>query len=281
MLRSPCRASLTLDPVGLERTFRFFQAVCQIIASYPAVFGIFLTLLDFGSAKPHQAAETLSVVLGLRQRFNLARRFFRFFRFLQSFSAARKILAAISPSGRASAKKKISQDPIEAWLDVLAHTFNGMYLLLDAPAIIADLRIEGFQVLSPEWDRKLMIEAQRFWLFALACGALSSFLKRQKLRAPAPKKVVGSSDINEKTQTAVATSTKEDEAVAKIEEQARAKKRSGLARNAVANALDIILPGAMLGWINASPGTVGLAMLVTTILTGKDAWDRCGREVSG
>ena len=279
--RTPRRdknALLIPSLVGLERTLRFFQAICQIIASYPAVFGLFLAVLDFSSAKAHPPVETLSVVLGLRQRFNLARRFFRFFRFLESFHAAQKLYATISPSSRANEKQK-APAPLDAWLDVFARTFNGMYLLLDTPAIITDLRIDGLHLLSPEWDRVLMIEAQRFWLFALVCGALSSFLKMQRLRAETPSNVVVGGVGERKTEQSNIVAIKEKEQAANIEIMAMAKKRNRLARTATANALDIILPGAVIGWIDVSPGAVGLAMLVTTILTGMDAWERCGREV--
>ena len=67
--------------------------------------------------------------------------------------------------------------------------------------------------------------------------------------------------------------------------KAWAKQVSGLVwklgRTATANALDVVLPGVAVGWINASPGTVGVAMFVTTILTSMDVWERCGREVRG
>ncbi|KAK7942682.1 AoPex11B [Apiospora aurea] len=54
---------------------------------------------------------------------------------------------------------------------------------------------------------------------------------------------------------------------------------SGLGCSVTASALDIVLPGAAVGWINADPGTVGIAMFVTTILTGMEVWERCEREL--
>lgn len=52
-------------------------------------------------------------------------------------------------------------------------------------------------------------------------------------------------------------------------------------RDAVANALDIVLPGVVVGWIHVGPGVVGLAMLTTTILTMQGVWERCGKAVKG
>ncbi|KAK7992764.1 hypothetical protein PG996_012207 [Apiospora saccharicola] len=54
----------------------------------------------------------------------------------------------------------------------------------------------------------------------------------------------------------------------------------GLGRSVTASALDIVLPGTAVGWVNADPGTVGVAQFVTTILTGMDVWERCGRELA-
>lgn len=284
---APPVISLTSGVVGLERTFRFFQAVFQIIASFPALFGLFLATLDFTTTKTHAPAQTLTILLALRQRMNLARRFFRLFRFIESFHAAHRLYVSIAPSAQAGEKQKNTTPQPEAWLDVLARTFNGMYLLLDAPAIVSELRIDGLQLWSPETDRLVMIEAQRFWLFALACGALSAFVKMQRLRAAArAAKVAGGGSGARQTRknTTVATideKEQEKKQAAKVEEKVRTKQLHGLARNVVANSLDIILPGAVVGWIDASPGTVGIAMLVTTILTAMDAWERCGREVSG
>jgi len=56
---------------------------------------------------------------------------------------------------------------------------------------------------------------------------------------------------------------------------------SVLARRVLSDALDTLIPGSIVGWIPAGSGPVGLAMFVTTVLTSKDIWDRCGREVAG
>jgi hypothetical protein len=214
------------------------------------VFGLFLSALDFSTATKHVPTVTLAAVMALRQRMNLARRFFRLFRFVETFHAAQKLYGGMAANA-----------PLDAWLDVFARTFNGMYLLLDAPAIVSELKIDGLQLWSPETDRAVMVEAQRFWLFALACGAMSSFLKMQRLRREAykPKKT----EKTEKTDKA-------DKTVA----AARTKQIYRHARGVAANSLDIVLPGVIVGWIDADPGTVGLAMLVTTLLTGMDAWER-------
>lgn len=257
-------------PVGLERIFRFFQAVVQIIASYPAVFSLFLIVLDYGTGRPHPPADTLSILLTLRQRFNLARRFLRLFRFLESFHAAHKLYVSIAPSNQAGDKQRSSRAEPEAWLDVFARTFNGMYLLLEVPAIVTELKIEGLQLWSPEWDRTVAVEAQRFWLFALVCAALSGMVKMRRIQQAEPAaEGKGGSDSGKAEGSSTAV-------VAEKFQREKARKMRGLARSVVANTLDIVVPGVVVGWVKVSPGVVGLAMFVTTILTGMDVWERCG-----
>jgi hypothetical protein len=40
------------------------------------------------------------------------------------------------------------------------------------------------------------------------------------------------------------------------------------------------VPGVVIGWIPMSPGAVGLLMLGSTYLTGKEVWERCGKELA-
>lgn len=200
---------------------------------------------------------------------------------------------------------------------MLSRTFNGMYLLLEASTMAEALQIEGLAVWSPEWTRTLTIEAQRFWLFALVCAVLSGLLKILKVMAYTPVPEVGDvfSEEKEKNKTDASPATTtasgdqgvteekekntgEEEAFDMVKEQERLRrivqKRKagrvlwrravraqihGLGRSVTASALDIVLPGTAVGWVNADPGTVGVAQLVTTVLTGMDVWERCGREL--
>ncbi|KAI1867312.1 hypothetical protein JX265_000851 [Neoarthrinium moseri] len=293
----------TTDSVGLERTFRLLQATVQIIASYPAVLGLLLSLLGFITGSSSAAvshAQTNVILLALRQRLGLARRFFRLFRFLDAFHAAHKLYAGLSATGAAPA-------PAEAWLDVLGRTFNGMYLLLEASTIVDALQIEGLRVWAPDWERAITVEAQRFWLLALVCGVLAGLLRMVKVLAYTPVPATGDGfahgakegkdDAGEKDKVGPGDGDEGEFDMQKEQQRLRAivkerrkgrvlwrrevrAKLRGLGRAVTANALDIVLPGSVVGWVQADPGTVGLAMFVTSILTGMDAWERCGREVA-
>jgi hypothetical protein len=289
------------------------------------------------------------VLLALRVRLALARRYFRLFRFLESFSAAQKLYASLSapnPSSSSSekrnqgqgqeketeTKKKRRRPPprwtrADIWLDVFGRTFNGMYLLLEALTILDAHRIPGLAPWGPERERALTVEGQRFWLFALVCGVLSGLVKMLKvlaytpLPAPVPSSTststsgygfadagAGGSNAGEREMAKEPTGGEDrggkgDDGEKEWDlkrEQARLRrvvqdhklrrlawrrevrsKISALGRRVVSDAVDITLPGSVVGWVNADTGTVGLAMFLTTMLTSMDVWERCGREIAG
>jgi hypothetical protein len=189
---------------------------------------------------------------------------------------------------------------------MLGRTFNGMYLLLESCTFVDALQIEGLRVWTPEWEKTITVEAQRFWLFALVCGVLAGLLKVLKVLAYTPVPAtgdvtqsakVGVDDTQEKDNATEDGATKQEFNIREEQERLRSivkqtrKRRAlwrrvvkaklhGLGRAVVANALDTVLPGTVIGWIDAEPGTVGVAMFITSILTGMDVWERCGREVS-
>ncbi|KAL7622107.1 hypothetical protein AAE478_007609 [Parahypoxylon ruwenzoriense] len=292
----------TTDSVGLERTFRLFQAAVQILSSFALPFDLLIQVLSLASDGTTPSPATVRAILGgLNQRLGLARRSLRLFRFLESFDAAQKIYARLSSS---AGQKGASRFQTEAWLDVFARTFNGMYLLLEASTIVNALQIQGLAVWTPDWERSITVEAQRFWLFSLVCGLLSGLLEIFNVLAYTPVPATGAGYAVDKqdgngvaeteksspSEKAADDLKKEQQRLRAIvkgrQEQRRLWRREiqtkvyKLGRGAAANALDIVLPGSAVGWIKVDPGTVGLAMFVTSILTGMDVWERCGREVS-
>ncbi|KAK3319624.1 peroxisomal biogenesis factor 11 [Cercophora scortea] len=258
----------TTDAAGLERTLRLFQSIAQILSSFPFALGVLLHILNTSTYKPHAAAAAQLVLQGINQRLNFARRFFRVFRWLESFSAAHKLHGvSLSPPASTNSSRL---EATARWLDVLASTFNGMYLLLDASTIVDALQVEGLRLWTPEWERTMFVEGQRFWLFALVCGLFSSLLKMRAVVVERSRHFAVAGGESEKKGSRTAASVH----VAQTEKQNR--RQLVLGRKAVANALDILLPAVIVGWVDISPGVVGLAMFVTTILTGQEVWERCG-----
>ncbi|KAI0861267.1 hypothetical protein F4860DRAFT_476450 [Xylaria cubensis] len=297
----------TTDAAGLERTFRLFQALSQILSSYTLPFNILLILLSYlpttpaasslkgNKGAPINPATTHAVLLGLKNQLALARRYFRLFRFFESFLAAQKIytsLTSTSTSSTGKAKKgkgkngdeDKGRENIALWLDVFGRTFNGMYLLLEATTIVDVQGIPGFAIWGPELERVVAVEGQRFWLFSLVCGVLAGLVRISDVVASASEVVSVSGAKGEKKEVGSTDEKKGSSTQEQIDHLARSRaaraKISNLGRRVVSDALDITLPGSVVGWVPVSTGTVGVAMFVTTVLTSMDIWDRCGREVA-
>lgn len=253
-------------PDGLERLIRFLQASLQTAAyllvnpentqktSLPSsIFG--------NSTHLHQPLTELSSRLGL------VRRFLRFFRFLDAFSTSYDVFTSLGNDGQSTSAY------LERTIDGLAGTFNGLYLLLEAVTLVDALNIPGLAVWSVELESALKIESQRCWLFALVAGALACMLRLSGLQGLTRTKTI--SDKVTQKDRGIDEKAKLEEESARISLMGVQKRR--LTRKMVACVLDMALPGSVVGWIPASKSSVAIIMLVTSVLTGADVWERCGK----
>jgi hypothetical protein len=64
------------------------------------------------------------------------------------------------------------------------------------------------------------------------------------------------------------------------EKKGKGKGKGKVVRRLVADVMDLSVPGSVVGWIPLDPGTVGLLMLGSTVLTGMEVWERCGKDVA-
>ncbi|KAK1759587.1 peroxisomal biogenesis factor 11-domain-containing protein [Echria macrotheca] len=254
------------DASGLERTFRLLQALAQTLLFFlPARALLFRLLTDWvwiwNAAADEDTAKletaTLAALGDLRARFALGRRFFRVFRFLESFSAAWALLPVAREGGG-----------VLTWLEISARSFNGMYLLLETLHFPEALGIGGVSVWGAERARVLHVEGQRFWFFALVCGVMVGVGRVVELWGQERGQEQGGVQDGEKKE--------------KDLEEVRKKRREVMRRTLrrlVADVLDLAVPGAVVGWVPVSPGVVGVMMLGSTWLTAAEVWERCGREI--
>jgi hypothetical protein len=279
--------------------------VAQIASSFSSVFSLIIWALSYTTTKQLSAATVHHALLGIRQRLALGRRWFRLFRFLDAFQGASKLyVAAYASPARARKSDSTQLDPIELWLDISSRAFNGMYLVLETATMVDALQVEGLSVWSSETEQMLNVEAQRFWLFALLCAIFSGLVKILKVMAYTPVPTVSATlaseeasknksfeeqDMleNEKAKFDVKKEQERLRAIVKNRKKSVSQWRGDvsskvrlLLRGVVANALDVYLPGTYVGWIQADPGTVGVLYLISTVLTGMEVWERCGREVA-
>lgn len=298
------------------------QAILMVVLSQPFLTSGFFKLVDLGNQ--HVWAElrvaSVATLTDLRTQVALTRRFFRVFRFLESFHNAYQIYTSVyvpppppplTPVQAAETSKGEDQDhdaasvqaktttpasrrqdpPSEAWLDIFSRMFNGMYLLLEALTLVDALRLPGLSLFGVYWSTVLHVEGQRFWLFALVCGFASGVIKIIKLVAYAPVPQTGEGyGTGDKSSAEGMADWERERArlrgiVAARKESRRAwrtqLKTTGrdLMTRCVADLLDVVVPGSVVGWVHVQPGTVGGVMVVTTWLTGMGIWEKCGREI--
>ncbi|EJT80345.1 hypothetical protein GGTG_00345 [Gaeumannomyces tritici R3-111a-1] len=283
------------DAFGLERILRLVQAIIQIVVAVPL---LSLRLTDHINSLPHQAAgagpgpgtggdkgpaplavaDTVAMLGDLRGRLNTTRRVLRLFRFAEAFHGAQKLyFSSTTTTGKS----------LELWLDISARGFNGMYYLLETATLPDALGVPHLpRVFGPETGGALAVEAQRFWLLALACSAASGALKvlgtygaeavpgtGAAAAAGLGGDVVGEKEGEEEEERG--KRREEEKAKVRAAQQANAAKRRVCLRKMVADLADIALPGSALGWVPLDPLSVSSAMLLTSILTSLDFWERC------
>lgn len=213
----------------------------------------------------------------LSGRLGLMRQFLRFFRFFDSFAESYNILTSVTgPVDSKQVKPSSSTDFSEKTLDGLSAMFNGLYLLFESATLVDALGIAGLAILGPELERAVKIESQRCWFTALAAGAFACFVRLSKVRVSSN---VGTSFP--KSGEEKPDASREGNAV---EEKARAIDAAAtqrrLTRKMVAYVLDMALPGSVIGWVPLSKGHVAVIMLVTSILTSVDVWERCRKQAN-
>ncbi|KAI3401516.1 hypothetical protein diail_10950 [Diaporthe ilicicola] len=332
---------------AIERMLRMAQSIIMVVISHPLLLDGFTQLVMLGNQHvwTDQRATGVVVLNDLKGHLALARRFFRMFRFLESFNAAHKLYTSLysqqpTPAPAESSAKTAQSaptvsdgqggekqadpaaqpaqpaqtpaapspaphqhhpncrhrpkagPPAEAWLDIFGRTFNGMYLLLETLCLVDALQVPAFSLWGPRWFSVLFVEGQRFWFFGLLCGVASGLVKFVKLLAyaPVPPTGEGYGTGEKRDDSEMADWEKERERLRKImwvrKEQRKLWKSNirtqskGLVRKCVADLLDMVVPGSIVGWWKVDQGTAGVILIITTYLTGWEMWERCGREVT-
>jgi hypothetical protein len=240
------------------------QILISLVSNSPTVFDTVAQTL-----KSHEIRRPLAE---LSSRLGLVRKFIRFFRFFDALSDSYAVFTSLTGPGVKNGTSATLY--LEKTLDGLASTFNGLYLLLEATTLVDALGIQELAILGKELELATKTEAQRCWFLALVFGALSCMLKLSKAQQSTTAKLT-----SEKAAHASSNADK-DGKQGVVEGKAKTTaQRARLSRKLIACLLDMPLPGSIIGWIPASEGTVGSLMLTTSVLTGIDVWERCGREI--
>ncbi|KAH6685040.1 peroxisomal biogenesis factor 11-domain-containing protein [Plectosphaerella plurivora] len=261
------------DLFGLERFLRGVHSCLIILQSYPPLLALIAPLFTIPAASVKPA---YAVIAPLKDQVNITRRYIRTFKFIDSYALAYGLV-----TGAAGPKS------LETYLDIFYGTFMGTFGMLETITLPDISGVPGLSIFGREKTIYLNIEAQRLWLFGLVCSVLSNGIKLIKLFALAP---VPSGEAFNVAEKKVPEGKEEElnaerERLKKIVDQrkqhraaVKAKARV-LMRKMLADTMDMIIPLTSLGWYVSEPGVVGSVMLVTSVLTSLDTWEKCRVQV--
>ncbi|KAF2141332.1 uncharacterized protein K452DRAFT_298718 [Aplosporella prunicola CBS 121167] len=254
------------DAAALEKTLRLLQGLAQLAASVLA------------------ADHHLVLVAGaLRKHFALGRRYFRYFKWLDCALAA-----ADAMPGRGSESEVGGKEGVETLLIAARASFLGMYLLLEACTI---LHVMG--VHKSSWAPTFHVEGMRFWFYSLCCSIVLSVHELHTsskastnatcngtttitAAAAPPKKKTKTKSHNKATQEPKPSPTTTAAAAPPshlTQAHLRARHTHAL-RTLLISALDLLTPGAIVGWIPAAPSVVAATSIASSFLGAQDIWRR-------
>ncbi|KAM3460157.1 hypothetical protein NHJ6243_006203 [Beauveria neobassiana] len=274
------------DIFALERMMRLLQAIALILTSYASLLAL-LHPPSAGAAAQHLA--TRATLLALQDWLNVTRRSLRTFWFLRAFDSSYARFRQAGPLLGA-----------EALLDVVAGSLLGVFGLLETATLPDMLGIPGLAVFGPDAARRLNEQAQLCWLLALLAAVLAAGVRVCQLWAE--RAVPAAADFGEGKEEE--EEEEEDEKGGRddlVKKKKKKKKKRGvqekrrrdkeeaarktkaeiavLTVKMVNDTLDMVIPANFCGWSNFHPGQVGVAMAVTSWITLRDHWERCGRAV--
>lgn len=119
-------------------------------------------------------------------------------------------------------------------------------------------QLHAMGVYSTTWGETYVLEANKFWflslMFSISLGWVHYFAMEEEVEELLAAKVVQDSHMPSPPPK-------------------RESKRP-IVRRFIADAFDLFIPGGVTGWLPSHPAWVGFAMVVSTVLSSKDIWDR-------
>ncbi|KFH42503.1 hypothetical protein ACRE_067470 [Hapsidospora chrysogenum ATCC 11550] len=241
-------ANFTNSTDGLDLTLRLIQAVTVVAAH--------LLVVD------NVAVERCWIAVS---QLALARRYLRFFCFLDCFYKAHGLVTGSSTSGAPSLLKM---------MEIFESTCLGLYFVTENMTMLHDMDIW----LVP-WYTPVLMEANKLWLYAIV---LSIARTMWKLLSSGGQSVAPTGSSNSTSQETGASNNNNNNGGEKREEEEEEKEAPSspesapstvrLLRRLVVDSCDLTLPASFLGWVPLGDFGVGVAMVVSSLLAWPDLW---------
>lgn len=179
---------------------------------------------------------------------------------------------------------------VPGWIDLAKWTCFGLYFLLEDLTIVSEsvfwrrvflsffplscvsrlmptIQLHAMDVYLVPWEARVMKEANTFWFYALSFSLLGSVygLLLSASAEPSP---------NAKDEKKDGAKAENEKAKPVTNEKANAPKTVALVRQIVVDGCDLFLPITLLGWVPTGNLVIGLTMVLSTVLTGREIWKR-------
>ncbi|KAL4889483.1 peroxisomal biogenesis factor 11 [Aspergillus ambiguus] len=217
--------NFTSVTAGLEKTLRLIQALALIAAEVS---------LD------HVTATRCSIAMS---QLALGRRYFRLLDFYGCFEHAYDLLTGNGPSKGA----------ILTMMELVEFSSLGLYCALENLTILHDMNI-----LLVSWYTPLLMEANKFWFYAICLSLARAICELAFLDSTAQKQHSGP-EQKEKIDAVDPHPTPSATAILK---------------RMVVDGCDLTLPGSFIGWTPVGDLGVGIAMVISTVVASQDIWAR-------
>lgn len=179
-------------------------------------------------------------------------RFFKLFPLLDTFWT-------VSEKGSAKGRNQIVH-----LLEMGKVGFGALYLIGQNVTML-----DAMGVWKVEWAGMVMMEANRFWFYSLACACMLTLHGLWNLPSfPAPVEVEKGDSFEERTKAGL-EKRKAVELAAK-----NGERRKRLVKDLVMYGADLFIPGDLTGWMRTEQWWVGSAMAVSTLLASEEVWEK-------
>ena len=132
------------------------------------------------------------------------------------------------------------------------------------PSTCINLRqLHDMNIHDAPWSTPLLLEANKFWFYAISASIMASLLE---LFSP-PAQTTKSQNETRESKSEKTKSTSNAPPTA-------GRSRTALLTRIVVDACDLALPASFLGWTSLGDMGVGVAMVVSTVLAGREEWVR-------
>ncbi|EME40591.1 hypothetical protein DOTSEDRAFT_177660 [Dothistroma septosporum NZE10] len=226
------------DTAGLEKTLRLLQGLCTIA-------------VGLVESAPQEAAYWVK----LRAQLALGRRYFRLLKWHPCWDNAITSLGGNKP-------------PLYKTLDVAKWSFIGMYFFLEMFTMTNAIGATSF-----EWAPMAQREANKCWFYGLIFSILVSLYELLLLQntTPTKREKKASSDLN--------GSTVKDEVKGKPSAPSPSSPPDDIEPHRIWTQLaidcnDLVIPGSAVGWMPVGPILVGTCSTISTVLAGRQIWNR-------